>query len=99
MSDGRKSIFVTGAASGLGREVSRYFADRGWFIGLADVNEAGLKETADMLPAGQWSIHRLDVTDRPQWKAVLADLSHALAAALTCCSTTPALVRVVRSRR
>jgi NAD(P)-dependent dehydrogenase (short-subunit alcohol dehydrogenase family) len=73
MSDGRKSIFVTGAASGLGREVSRYFADRGWFIGLADVNEAGLKETADMLPAGQWSIHRLDVTDRPQWKAVLAD--------------------------
>lgn len=72
MSANRKSIFVTGAASGLGREVSRYFAERGWFIGLADVNEAGLKETAEMLPAGQWSIHRLDVTDRAQWRAALA---------------------------
>jgi NAD(P)-dependent dehydrogenase (short-subunit alcohol dehydrogenase family) len=75
MSDGRKSIFVTGAASGLGREVSRYFASKGWFIGLADVNEAGLAETAGMLPAGQSSIHRLDVTDRAQWKAVLANFA------------------------
>ena len=75
MAANRKSIFVTGAASGLGREISRYFAERGWFIGLADVNEAGLKETAAMLPAGQWSIHKLDVTDRAQWKAALADFA------------------------
>ncbi|MEY4870360.1 MAG: levodione reductase, partial [Pseudomonadota bacterium] len=75
MAANRKSIFVTGAASGLGREISRYFAERGWFIGLADVNEAGLKETAAMLPAGQWSIHKLDVTDRTQWKAALADFA------------------------
>jgi NAD(P)-dependent dehydrogenase (short-subunit alcohol dehydrogenase family) len=75
MSTGRKSIFVTGAASGLGREVSRYFAERGWFIGLADVNEGGLRETAAMLPAGQWSIHQLDVTDRAQWKATAAEFA------------------------
>lgn len=75
MSSNRKSIFVTGAASGLGREVSRFFADKGWFIGLADVNEAGLRETAAMLPAGQWSIHRLDVTDRQQWKAAVAEFT------------------------
>ncbi|MGL5837450.1 MAG: SDR family oxidoreductase [Sphingorhabdus sp.] len=73
MSASRKCIFVTGAASGLGREVSRYFAERGWFIGLADVNETGLDETASMLPAGQCSVHLLDVTDRGQWKATLAD--------------------------
>jgi NAD(P)-dependent dehydrogenase (short-subunit alcohol dehydrogenase family) len=75
MSDSRKSIFVTGAASGLGREVSRYFAAKGWFVGLADVNEAGLKETAAMLPAGQWSSHKLDVTNRPQWKEAVADFA------------------------
>ena len=75
MSSNRKSIFVTGAASGLGREVSRYFAGKDWFIGLADVNEAGLKETADMLPAGQWSIHKLDVTNRPQWKEAVAEFA------------------------
>jgi NAD(P)-dependent dehydrogenase (short-subunit alcohol dehydrogenase family) len=75
MSSNRKCIFVTGAASGLGREVSRYFAGKGWFVGLADVNEAGLKETAEMLPAGQYSLHRLDVTDRAQWKAAVADFA------------------------
>lgn len=75
MSRNRKCIFVTGAASGLGREVSRYFAEKGWFVGLADVNEAGLQETANMLPAGQCSIHSLNVTDRAQWKAVVADFA------------------------
>jgi NAD(P)-dependent dehydrogenase (short-subunit alcohol dehydrogenase family) len=39
MSETQKSIFITGAASGLGREVARYFANVGWFVGLADVNE------------------------------------------------------------
>ena len=75
MSETQKSIFITGAASGLGREVARYFANVGWFVGLADVNEKGLDETAALLPAGQWSRHRLDVTDRAQWKAAVADFA------------------------
>jgi len=70
-----KSIFITGAASGLGREVAKFFAAKGWFVGLADVNEAGLTQTASMLPTGQSSIHRLDVTDRAQWKAAIADFA------------------------
>lgn len=70
-----KSIFITGGASGLGREVARYFAAKGWFVGIADVNEAGMAETAAMLPAGQSSIHKLDVTDRTQWKAAIADFA------------------------
>jgi NAD(P)-dependent dehydrogenase (short-subunit alcohol dehydrogenase family) len=73
MAESRKSIFITGAASGLGREVARYFAARGWFVGLADVNDAGTGETAAMLPAGQSSQHHLDVTDRAQWTKILAD--------------------------
>jgi NAD(P)-dependent dehydrogenase (short-subunit alcohol dehydrogenase family) len=72
MSEPQKSIFITGGASGLGREVARYFAGKGWFIGIADVNDAGMAETATLLPAGQSSIHRLDVTDRAQWKAAIA---------------------------
>jgi len=70
---GQKTIFITGAASGLGREVSRYFAAKGWFIGIADINDAGMAETAGMLPEGQSSTHRLDVTDRGQWKQAVAD--------------------------
>jgi NAD(P)-dependent dehydrogenase (short-subunit alcohol dehydrogenase family) len=73
MTERRKSIFITGAASGLGREVARFFAGKGWFVGLADVNDAGTAETAAMLPAGQSSSHHLDVTDRGQWTTELAD--------------------------
>ena len=72
-----KTIFITGAASGLGREVARFFARKGWFIGLADVNKQGLDETAAMLPAGMWSIHQLDVVDRAQWKQVISDFAAA----------------------
>jgi NAD(P)-dependent dehydrogenase (short-subunit alcohol dehydrogenase family) len=73
MAESRKNIFITGGASGLGREVARYFAAKGWFVGLADVNDAGTAETAAMLPAGQSSQHHLDVTDRAQWASALAE--------------------------
>ncbi|MGI9287075.1 MAG: SDR family oxidoreductase [Pseudomonadales bacterium] len=72
---GQKTIFITGGASGLGREVARHFASKAWFVGIADINEAGLAETAAMLPEGMSSTHRLDVTDRAQWKAVVADFA------------------------
>ena len=70
-----KSIFITGAASGLGREVAKFFAAKGWFVGIADVNTSGMAETAAMLPAGQSSVHELDVTDRAQWAAAVADFA------------------------
>lgn len=68
---GQKSIFITGGASGLGREVARYFSKQGWFVGLADINDPGLAETAAMLPDGMSSLHHLDVTDRKQWASVV----------------------------
>jgi NAD(P)-dependent dehydrogenase (short-subunit alcohol dehydrogenase family) len=70
-----KTIFITGGASGIGRAVAHYFGERGWFVGLADINDAGMEETAAGLPQGQFSIHRLDVTDRAQWKAAIAAFS------------------------
>ena len=75
MTGQQKSIFITGAASGIGRATAIEFARRGWLVGLADVNEAGLTETAALLPAGQSSIHRLDVRDRAAWDVVLADFT------------------------
>ncbi len=70
---GQKAIFITGGASGLGREVGRYFAAQGWFVGIADVNDKGMAETAALLPEGQSSIHKLDVTDRAQWKQAVSE--------------------------
>ncbi len=68
---GTKAIFITGGASGIGRAVAQHFAAKGWFVGLADVNEAGMAETAALLPESQSSRHRLDVRDRTQWQAGL----------------------------
>ena len=41
----RRSIFITGGASGIGTRIARHFGERGWFIGIADVNETGMEDT------------------------------------------------------
>lgn len=68
----RKAIFITGGASGIGRAVAKHFADKGWFIGLADIDDKGMADTAAMLPAGQSATYHLDVRDGAQWKETLA---------------------------
>ena len=66
-----KAIFITGGASGIGLAVAHYFAAQGWRVGLADVNAAGLAETAALLPAGMASSYVMDVRDRAAWVATL----------------------------
>ncbi len=70
-----KSIFITGGGSGIGRAVAQLFAARGWFIGLADINEAGMAETEALLPQGSCYKHKLDVRDREAWDEALAAFS------------------------
>ncbi len=73
----RKTIFITGGASGIGRAVALKFGGQGWFVGIADVNETGARETAAMLPARHSSVHKLDVRDREAWDGALADCAKA----------------------
>jgi NAD(P)-dependent dehydrogenase (short-subunit alcohol dehydrogenase family) len=67
MSSEQKSIFVTGAGSGIGRATAQLFAERGWFVGLFDVNPQGREETAATLPEGQRISMAFDVRDRAGW--------------------------------
>jgi len=60
---GRPSIFITGAAAGIGRATARRFAAAGWFVGLYDVDEAGARALAQELGADRARAGRLDVTD------------------------------------
>ena len=66
-----KAIFITGGGSGIGQATARLFAARGWRVGLADVNKAGLAETANSLPAGMVESYFMDVRDRDAWVACL----------------------------
>jgi len=61
-----KTAVVTGAAGGIGRAISRSLARRGCHLALADVNEAGLAETAELAAGAGRRItcHRLDVADK-----------------------------------
>src|SRR5512145_2703220 len=44
-----KKILVTGAASGIGRATAIRFASEGAKVTIGDINEAGLRETAEMM--------------------------------------------------
>ena len=75
--EGRRSIFITGGGSGIGRAVARHFAARDWFVGLADVSERGMAETAALLPPGRSHSQRFDVRDRAGWDSALAAFAEA----------------------
>jgi NAD(P)-dependent dehydrogenase (short-subunit alcohol dehydrogenase family) len=58
-----KVVVVTGAASGIGRELALACAAEGARLAIADVDEKGLAETARLLPAGCESLQaRCDVS-------------------------------------
>jgi NAD(P)-dependent dehydrogenase (short-subunit alcohol dehydrogenase family) len=65
------TIFITGAASGIGRATAILFAGRGWRVGLADIDAAGLATTQALLPAGMGDGYIMDVRDRAAWVAAL----------------------------
>ncbi|MEL7445121.1 MAG: SDR family oxidoreductase [Pseudomonadota bacterium] len=76
MSD-RRSIFITGGASGIGRAIAILFAQRGWFVGVADVNAAGMAETLSLIEGSFKYQHMLDVRDRAAWDVALEAFSTA----------------------
>jgi NAD(P)-dependent dehydrogenase (short-subunit alcohol dehydrogenase family) len=57
----RKRIFITGGASGLGRELALRFARAGWRVCIADLHEGRGAETAAVLGPGAEFL-RCDVT-------------------------------------
>jgi len=80
-----KIIVVTGAGSGMGREVTLEALRRGASVAAVDLNEATLAETASLVGApDRISTHVLNVADRaaPTTSAAAATTSRVLGSLL-----------------
>ena len=67
-----KRMMITGAGSGLGREIALRWAREGWQLALADIDEAGLSETLALVQSagGRGFVQRCDVRDYSQLTAL-----------------------------
>ncbi len=70
-----KTVFITGAAHGIGLATAQRFAAQGWFVGLYDINREALENllASDDFPnaCGEYC----DVTERASIEAALAHFS------------------------
>ena len=70
-----KSIFITGAASGMGLATAEYFAEKGWFVGAFDVNADGLENLRAKI--GNGIFRTLDVTNASDYAAAVEEFGAA----------------------
>lgn len=68
------TVFITGAAAGIGRATALTFARHGYRVGAYDVDLAGLESLRDEIAGsgGEVAIGHLDVTDATDWADQLA---------------------------
>lgn len=61
-----RTAVITGAGGGIGRAIAMSLARRGCNLALADIDESGLRETAELAGAHKVRVseHRVDVADR-----------------------------------
>jgi 3-oxoacyl-[acyl-carrier protein] reductase len=72
-----KTVIVTGAAHGFGRDIALRFAERGASVWACDILESGLNETESLCAAagGQCETRLVDVTDRDAITAFVEEAS------------------------
>lgn len=68
----KKTIFISGAASGIGRATAELFVQRGWYVGMFDVNGDQLAGLADSLGGANCCHRPMDVTDYGSVQAAVA---------------------------
>jgi NAD(P)-dependent dehydrogenase (short-subunit alcohol dehydrogenase family) len=70
----RRAVFITGAASGIGRATAALFHREGWLVGAHDVDDDGLVTLAAELGDGCVTAH-LDVTDKSAFDAAINEFA------------------------
>ena len=70
-----KTIFITGAASGIGKATSLLFGRKGWRVGCYDIDVDGARQVAEQI--GDAAHGRIDVTSEESWKTAVNDFAGA----------------------
>ena len=70
-----KRAFITGGGSGLGRALSAALANDGWTIGITDIKENGLIESAKLIEqqGGKAYTYQFDVSNKDDYKKAFDD--------------------------
>lgn len=70
-----KRAYITGGGSGLGRALSVALANDGWTIGLTDIKEEGLAESARLIEqcGGKAYTYQFDVSKKEDYKKAFED--------------------------
>lgn len=73
-----RTVFITGAAAGIGRATALTFARKGWTVGGYDLDEAGLATLVTEVEAvgATAVVGRLDVTDADAFRDAVDDFVH-----------------------
>ena len=69
---GKRTAFITGAGSGIGKAIAELFSAQGAEVHIIDLNESNAKEAAGEIAAkgGKAIIHICDVSDQQQVKKI-----------------------------
>ena len=70
-----KSIFITGAAGGMGRSTAKFFLERNWFVGCYDNNKKNIIELEKELGNENIIYEVLDVTNKENFQECINNFS------------------------
>lgn len=68
-----KNAIITGASSGIGKEVAKFLYQQGWHLAITDINQPALEELSCNWNPDQYTIYELDVSNEKHVQQVIHD--------------------------